>query len=236
MAQGRELGHPFFQKTFLIIFRWVIKLLLRLTISGVENLPRSGPLILIINHIAFSDPFICSALPRFITPIAKKEAFANPFFRWMMNRYGTIPITRGEADITALKLALRVLKREGTILLAPEGTRSPTHQLQPAKPGAVMLAVRSGAPVVPVGITGTHQLVAHWRRGRRAPVHLALGQPFYIRPATGNGRPQRAEMEQMTAEMMYRLAAQLPPEYRGVYSDLSRATATTLTPLTALES
>lgn len=225
-----KLGSPLARKIILFIIRGIMKLLLRFDVSGVDRLPRSGPLIIIINHIAFFDPVVCSRLPRLLTPIAKKEAFRNPFFAWVMNRYGVIPIARGEVDLHALKSALRVLKQGGTILLAPEGTRSPTGQLQRAKGGATMLALRSGAAVVPVGVTGTDRLQTHWRRGRRAPVCLSVGEAFRLRTTT-RGRVKREEMERITEEVMYRLAAQLPPEYRGIYSDLEAATETAIVPL-----
>ena len=94
-----------------------------------------------------------------------------------------------------------------------------------------MLALRSGAPVVPVGITGTHQLKPYWQKIRRAPVNLSVGEPFYIRSMTSGGRASRADMVAMTHEMMYRLARQLPPEFRGIYSNLEEATEKYIVPV-----
>lgn len=228
MVQRSTLGHPVAQKIVIFVLRVAFKLLMRLEISGLDRIPRSGPLIIIINHIAFLDPIICASLPRLITPIAKKEAFDRPAFRLLMNGYGTISVARGEADIQAMRLALKVLKNEGAILLAPEGTRSPNYQLQPGKEGAVMLALRSGAPIVPVGVTGTHQLAASWKRMRRASVCLSVGKPFRLHASSLSGRASREEMVTITREMMYRLAQQLPPAYRGVYHNLAEATHTYL--------
>jgi 1-acyl-sn-glycerol-3-phosphate acyltransferase len=194
-------------------------------VTGVENIPTTGPAIIIINHIAFLDPvMVCAASPRVVIPLAKKEAFDSLLLRLFVKGYGAIPIQRGEADTRAVKSALRVLQHNGVILVAPEGTRSPTYQMQSGKEGAVMLALRTGAWLVPVGITGTQRIRAYWTRLKRAPIQLSIGQPFRLRSTSDNGRPSRAEMSAMTEEAMYRLARQLPPEFRGVYSHLDKAT------------
>ncbi len=212
--------------------RVATKILIRFQAMGLDNIPLSGPVIVVINHIALLDPVIvCGSLPRLATPLAKKEAFDLWIIGFLMRIYGTISIRRGEVDIAAIKAALRVLNNGGLILLAPEGTRSPTRQLQPAKEGAMMLALRSGAAIVPIGVTGTHQLKAHWKKFRRAPVSLSIGKPFYLCPKTKHRRVSRAEMSAMARETMYRLAKQLPKEYRGVYDDLEKATQTYLAPL-----
>ena len=231
MAQHNRLGHPLGRKITVIVVRLVIRLLLRLDVSGLDNLPPTGPVLIVINHIALLDPvLICAIFPRMVTPIAKKEAFDLFFFRALMNVYGTISVNRGEADIGAIKTALRVLRRDGLILLAPEGTRSPTYRLQEGKEGAVVLALRSSATILPVGVTGTHQIKSYWRRFRRAPVQLSIGKPFSLRSATGERHISRAERAAMLREMMYRLAAQLPNEYRGIYHNLEESTEEHLVP------
>ncbi len=140
-----------------------------------------------------------------------------------MTIYGVIPVHRGEGDMNAVKLALRVLKRSGAVLLAPEGTRSPTCQMQPAKDGAVMLALRSNAQIVPIGVTGTHRVKAHWAKLKRPRIQLSVGKPFRLQSLSGNNRLSRSELSAVTEQMMYRLAAQLPPEFRGVYSNVETA-------------
>jgi 1-acyl-sn-glycerol-3-phosphate acyltransferase len=145
--------------------------------------------------------------------------------------YGAIPVKRGEADLQAIKSALRVLKNGGLVLLAPEGTRSPTYQMQAGKEGAALIALRSGATIVPVGVVGTHQVKDYWFSFKRAPVRLSVGKPFCVRPQPANGRRQRGELEAITHEMMYRVARELPIEFRGVYGDVDQATRAYLTPL-----
>lgn len=197
------------------LLRWG---LLRATISGRENIPASGPTVIIINHIAFFDPVVVwMFIPRIVIPMAKIEAFSFPFVGWVMRMGGAIPVQRGEADTRAIKVALQVLKQDECVLLAPEGTRSPNGQLQPAKDGAMMLALRSGAAVLPVAITGTQHLIAHWRKLRRAPVTISIGEPFKLELESGRRRPSREEMASLTEKAMVRLAGLLPPEYRGVY-------------------
>lgn len=225
-------GHAFGYWLQMKTLRILMKLLLRFEITGLEHIPATGPVIIIINHIAFLDPImVFGSVPRRVTPMAKIEAFDQPVWGLFMKVYGAIPVHRGEADTNAIKQALRLLKAGEIVLLAPEGTRSPTHQLQPAKDGATVLALKSGAPIVPIGVTGTHQMKAYLRKLKRAPVHLSVGKPFYVQPPTYDSRLARQEIAAVTREVMYRLAAQLPPEYRGVYSNLGEATGLYLSPI-----
>jgi len=208
----------------LTTWRVLMKLILHFEISGVEYIPAAGPAVIIINHIAFLDPIVVfGGVSRRVVPMAKAEAYDFPIWGLFMKVYGTIPVHRGEADMNAIKQALRMLKAGHIVLVAPEGTRSLTYQMQPAKDGATLLALKSGAPIIPIGVTGTHQVKRHWQKFKRAPVHLAVGEPFYIQPPAANGRLARQEISAVTQEIMCRLAALLPPEYRGVYSNLEKA-------------
>ena len=225
MTETKLPGHPVGRKFLLWLLGLLMKLLLRLEVVCPENIPATGPVILIINHIAFLDPIlVCGISSRPVTPVAKREAFDSFFIGPIMKIYGAIPVRRGEPDLKAIRDMLRVLEEGGVVLLAPEGTRSPTYQMQPAKAGIALLARRSGAIITPVGISGTHRLKSYWTRLRRAPIRLQVGQPFHLRQVSANGRASRAELAVMTDEIMYRLAAQLPPALRGVYDDLEQAT------------
>ncbi len=217
----------------LVALRLLMKTILRFEVSGAENIPPAGPVIIVINHIAFLDPvMVLGSVPRRVVPMAKAEAFELPVFGLFVKVYGTIPVRRGEADMNAVKYALRCLKNGDIVLMAPEGTRSRNYQLQPAKDGAAVLALRSGAPIVPVGVTGTHRAQVYWRRLQRPPVRLSVGRPFKVRFLdSDNGRPSRRELSEITTEIMYQLAAQLPPEFRGVYCHLEQATQTHLLPI-----
>lgn len=209
----------------MVVLRVLMWLITRFEIMGLENIPATGPVVIIINHIAFLDPvMVFGSVPRLVVPMAKSEAFTLPVWGLFMKIYGAIPVRRGEVDMNAIKHALQVLKRGEIILMAPEGTRSRTHQMQPARDGATMLALRSGAPIVPIGVTGTHWVKAHWLRLKRPPIRLSVGKPFRVQlPSSGNGRFSRQEISAITQEAMYRLAAQLPPEFRGVYGNSEEA-------------
>lgn len=230
MIASTILHYTLSQKFILWLLRLLVKLLLRLEINGLENIPSTGPVIMIINHITLFDPvMVCAASPRLVIPMAKKEAF-NSVWGPFLKGYNAIAVHRGEGDIKAVKSALRVLQHNGAVLLAPEGTRSSNHQMQPGKEGAIMLALRSGASLVPIGVTGTERIKTYWTHLKRAPVQLSIGQPFRLDPGSDNGRVSRAEMAAMTQEVMYRLARQLPAAYRGVYCHLEQATEIFLSP------
>jgi 1-acyl-sn-glycerol-3-phosphate acyltransferase len=225
------VGNPKIQRFMMWLLSLLMKLMLRCEISHPERMPASGPVIVIINHIAWLEPIITlGGFGRIVVPMAKQEIFDYFIAGWVMKIYKAIPVRRGEADLHAVKLALQVLKSGGAVLMAPEGTRSRTCQLQAGKAGAVTLALRANAAILPVGVTGTQQVEAYWKRLKRAPVRLSVGPPFWLRPASPQLRPQREELEAMTGEMMVRLARQLPPEWRGVYANLDHTTETYLFP------
>ena len=229
MNKAKLVGNPRIQRFLIWLLGLLMRLLLRCEISHPERMPSTGPVIVIINHIAWLEPIITLAgFTRIVVPMAKQEIFDYFLAGWIMRLYQAIPVHRGEADLHAVKLALQVLKNGGAVLMAPEGTRSRNCQLQTGKAGAVTLALRANAAILPVGVTGTQQVETYWKRLKRAPVRLSVGPPFWLRPAAAHLRPQRQELEAMTREMMYRLARQLPPECRGVYANLDQATETYL--------
>jgi 1-acyl-sn-glycerol-3-phosphate acyltransferase len=159
---------------------------------------------------------------RDIVPLAKAEAFEMPLMRYFVRKWGAIRINRGEADLTALKSAFDYLKRGDVVMLYAEGHRSKTGLIQ-GQEGSAYLALKSNAVVVPVAIWGTEGFPLKWvGQLRRMQVHIHFGQPFRFRQ-TG-GRLPREHFRSMTDEAMYRIAEQLPPEWRGVYSDMSLAT------------
>lgn len=211
------------RKLINVWLRTLYFLLLRLEVSGAENVPLTGPLILMINHIHALDPFIVvGVFPRPVTPMSKIEVFDLPLIGILAQAYGAFPIRRGQVDKRALRQSFRVLQEEGVLLIAPEGTRSPTHSLQWGKEGMALIAVRTGAPIIPVAVTGTEHAGRYWQRLRRAPVHIVIGKPFRL--DAGEKQARRPLLRAMTDEAMYRLAAILPPEYRGVYGNLREAT------------
>ena len=229
LQEGRYIHQRFAWRRRLL--RWLLRtvgmtLLTKLdAVQGVEHVPTQGPAILYFNHIAFVDPVvILHVVPRDVVPMAKIEAYDYPLIGILPRIYGVIPVRRGEVDRRAIREALAVLEAGELLLIAPEGTRNP--QMQQAKLGLAYLAVRTGAPLVPVAVEGTEGFpsLPFLPRWRQPGVRLTFGRPDLT-------RPDRRLLRQMTDEAMYLLAAMLPPHRRGYYADLSRATRETIVPL-----
>ena len=194
--------------------------------EGLEHIPLTGPLIVYFNHIGFIDPIIVvSCIPRNGVPMARHDVFSIPLWGIFPRIWDVIPVRRGEADRQALRGALRVLRAGETVLIAPEGTRSP--QLQQGKVGLAYLAVRSQAVMVPGAIEGTPGFPSlSPSRRRRGGASVRFGRGFRFR--TEIARPGREELRRMTDEAMYVLSALLPEQRRGVYADLDQATTDTV--------
>jgi 1-acyl-sn-glycerol-3-phosphate acyltransferase len=196
-------------------------------VEGLEHFPLSGPAIFMINHIAFIDPIVVLHVsPRDIVPLAKIEVYNYPFVGIFPKLWGVIPVRREEFDRRAVQQVLRVLQAGETVLVAPEGTRD--EQLSRGKEGVAYLASHSMAPIVPVAIEGTTGFPAlrYSRRWREPGAHIRFGRPFSFRSELK--RPDREQLRVMTDEAMYILAAMLPENRRGYYSDLSKATQDTI--------
>lgn len=196
--------------------RLFYRALIRHTVVGREHVPQAGPAIVMINHVAWPDPFVVlAALGRPITPMAKVELFEDWKMRWLVGPYGAIPVHRGDVDTQALRSATEVLNQGGLVLISPEGTRSKTGGLIEAQEGMAYLAARARAPILPVAIIGSTRVNAELKRLRRARITIAVGAPFLLDP--GGAKLDRAELRRLTDEAMRRLAALLPEEMRGVY-------------------
>lgn len=198
------------------------------SVEGLENVPSRGPVILCYNHINLIDPFVSMhVLKRDVIPLAKIEAFSYPIVGILPRIYGVIPVHRGEVDRRALQASLDVLAQNEMILISPEGTRN--DALIKGKPGTVFIAFHAGSPpIVPVGIDNTIGFPTYpfSRRWRQTGADIKFGRPFRFR--LGSKRPGKEEMDRMTDEMMFTIAALLPPHRRGEYGNLSLATQETL--------
>jgi 1-acyl-sn-glycerol-3-phosphate acyltransferase len=205
-----------------IVLRVLFKLLFRLEVLGLENVPLEGPLILMINHVNFLDPVLAGGvMPREVTPLSKAELFRHPILGIFVRLYGALPVRRGEVDRWALRRSLEILRRGEALLMAPEGTRSHVPGLQRGRNGISYIAVRAGAPILPVAIVGGDKFFPNLKRFRRTPIRIIIGKPFRFSP--GEGKVKREKLRKLTEEAMYQLAALLPPEYRGLYSNLDAA-------------
>ncbi len=197
----------------------LIALLCRVDDAQIARVPAAGPLILVTNHVNFLEiPVLHSRLrPRRVIGLAKAEAWENRLLGWLFDLWGAIPVRRGETDLGALRKCLEVLESGGILAIAPEGTRSRDGRLQRGHSGVVTLALRSGAPILPLAFYGGEKLGANLRRLRRTPFHIVVGEPFSL--TSGEERVTQERRREMADEIMHRLAALLPPAYRGVYAD-----------------
>lgn len=196
----------------------------RLYVEGWENIPAQGPVILMGNHISALDPVVMISFypDRDIVPLAKVEAWDQFFLRYFVRHWGAIPTVRGKADLSALKEALAVIQSGDIAMLYAEGTRGRAG-LQRGEEGSAYLAAKCGASVVPVGIWGTRDFPHYWfGEFQRMPVYIRFGRPFRFKQS--GKRIPLDQLGQMTNEAMYRIAALLPPEWRGIYSELDLAT------------
>lgn len=198
--------------------RGITSVLCQIERQQLDKIPRQGPLILVTNHINFLDvPLVFSHLqPRPLTGFAKSETWDNPWMAALFNVIGAIPIRRGEADLTAIHEGLRALEQGKLLAIAPEGTRSGHGRLQPGRPGVVLLALKSGAPLLPFAFWGSETFHTNLRRLRRTPFNVRVGSPFILDP--GGEKVTSAVRQAMTYEIMCQLAQLLPPAYHGVYA------------------
>jgi 1-acyl-sn-glycerol-3-phosphate acyltransferase len=197
----------------------------RVSIEGaLDEIPQGGPLIIAANHASNLDvPVIGSwlipRLGRRIHWLGKRELFDWPVIGWIAANGGVHPVDRGGADVEAFRLAQRILDEGHVLFVFPEGTRSPDGSLQEARDGVALLALRTGAPIVPIGISGSEGV---WPKGQRLPhpggrVKVRIGRPFRPADELPEGTDRAAAKRRTTDLIMRRIAELLPPRQRGVY-------------------
>jgi len=222
-----EFKYTFTERITNNIFFSLLKLSIRMDADELQNIPTKGPLILFTNHINFLEgPIVYITLqkiqPRALTGFAKIEFWDNPITAFLFDTWDAIPLKRGEADLNAIKEAVARIKAGQVFAMAPEGTRSRSGRLQRAHPGIAMLGYMSEASIIPIACYGHENYKSEWKRLRRPLFNLTVGQPFRL---DADGQKIKGTMRQkMADEMMYRLSAMLPEQYRGEYADLSQAT------------
>jgi 1-acyl-sn-glycerol-3-phosphate acyltransferase len=200
--------------------RLAFALLTDLRILGRENLPEEGPLIVVANHFNFGDPAaVIRATP---WPLDFLGGFempdAPPILAWIPKVWGYYAVRRGAASRTAMRASVAVLAQGGILGIFPEGG-SWAEVLRPARPGTAYVATRTGAPILPIGIDGMTEVFPSLRHGRRATVTLRIGRPFGPFRLTRRGQERRKELDEIGDEIMRHIAALIPPERRGVYSE-----------------
>ena len=199
--------------------RALLALTCRIDAAEMQRIPDKGPLILVSNHInSLEAPVVYTRLmPRPATAFAKAETWSHTLYGPLARLWGAIPLHRGEADAEAFRSALDALAAGKILAVAPEGTRSHDGKLQQGLPGVVLLAERSGAPLLPIACYGHEHYRRNVGRLKRTDFHVRVGEPFAL--DLGGKRAGRALRQAAADEIMARIAALLPPAYRGLYAD-----------------
>jgi 1-acyl-sn-glycerol-3-phosphate acyltransferase len=203
---------------FLVLF----SLLTRLSVVGNENFSKIGGYIVAANHLSVLEVVLVYCLIRRddATGLVAKNHQKSFLFRSFVNIIHGIWLNRDEPDSQAFRSTIKHLKNGGVIGLSPEGTRSPTGALIPAKNGVALLADMAKVPIVPVGIAGTWKITKQILTLKRPRITVHIGKPFIL-PAID--RKNRDEgLQNNTDEIMCQIAALLPPDLRGVYADYPR--------------
>ena len=199
----------------------------RITVEGaIDEIPREGPVIIAADHASNFDAVVLGSwlipkIGRRFQWLGKKELFAWPVVGWIASHGGVHPVDRGSADVEAFRLARRILDEGHALFVFPEGTRSHDGALGRGRDGVAVLALRSGAPIVPIGIAGSY---AVWPRGQKLPhpgghVTVRVGSPFRLADELPAGSDRRAAKGLATDLIMRRIAGLLPPSQRGPYGD-----------------
>lgn len=208
------------RRAFRLFARGLAKLLtflyLKAEVRGIENFPKNGPALIVINHLGDADAVLLAAsIPATIDGMGKIELnehwLVGPIFR----AYGVIWVHRGRPDRKAVRAALDGLSQGRFVAIAPEGRESVVGALEEGTEGAAFLAMKSGAPIVPVAMTGTENetVYGNMHRWKRTPATLTVGKPFRLKEY-----PDRQVMLcEGTRQIMGSLAELLPESYRGKY-------------------
>jgi 1-acyl-sn-glycerol-3-phosphate acyltransferase len=218
-AETITRSHPLIRRTLKALFRCVFTLLTRTEVRGLKHVPHSGPLIFAGNHLSPIDSVLSGIhVPWPIEPLALTDLFLVPGTGTLLRLYGVIPVNRDAHDGVAMALALEALAQGKIVGILPEGRVSVTGGLERARTGVAYLALASGVPVVPAAVTGTERALADLRRLRLPRLTLTFGEPLHFGREDLAGPGRHARLREVADQIMYRIAAMLPPHYRGVYS------------------
>ena len=199
----------------------ITDLAFRVDSAELAKVPSHGPLILITNHVHMPEipTLFLRLVPRPVTGMLLASRWDNALLRWMLNTFHIIPLRRGEADLAGLRLGLEMLGKGYIVIVDPEGTRSHDGRLQVGRAGAVLMALRSGAPLIPVVHYGSENYLQNLRHLRRTDFHFVVGKPFHIDPKLATSLHQLRQP--IIDEVMAQMATLLPLQYRGAYANMN---------------
>jgi 1-acyl-sn-glycerol-3-phosphate acyltransferase len=180
----------------------------RLRVEGAEHVPAAGPCVLAANHASYIDPIVlATACPRPVQFIVDREQYYRPLVHWIAARTGAIPVENDPRDLGSLRRALLALRQGAVLGIFPEGGRSDDGRLKPAKPGAALLALRAGVPLVPAGIVGAYRAYSRYHRfPHPAPITVRFGDPLPF-PAAWQRHATKEHLEEATALVMAAIGA-----------------------------
>jgi 1-acyl-sn-glycerol-3-phosphate acyltransferase len=202
--------------------RTLTGLMFRVDATQLTKVPRHGPLIIVTNHVHIPEipTLYTRLLPRKVHGMALAERVLDRnIVGGILRLFGTIPVWRGEADLNALRTGIKVLSEGNILLLDPEGTRSHNGCLQKGHPGAILMALHCGAPLLPVVHYGSENYPENLRCLRRTDLKYVVGRPFRVDPR--GERVTHDIRQRMVDEVMVQMAGLLPPQYQGVYAGMT---------------
>jgi 1-acyl-sn-glycerol-3-phosphate acyltransferase len=211
-----------FRQVFRPIFRMVFHLLSNVRVVGLENVPKSGPYLITINHVSlFEPPFLLAFWPIAPEGAGAVDIWDRPGQGILVRLYHGIPVHRGEFDRQSLQTMIAVLQSGRPLLLAPEGGRAHELGMRRALPGVAYVVEKTHVPVVPVGIVGaTDDFLNRGLHLHRPAIEMRIGQPFSLPPVEGKGAVRRQALQANADQIMQAIATLVPPEYHGVYHNL----------------
>jgi 1-acyl-sn-glycerol-3-phosphate acyltransferase len=180
------------------LFGTFTRSMMRLKAYGRERVPREGGAVLAVNHFSYADPpALGTVCPRRIVFVAKVELHGVPGFGPLMRAHGALAVRRGESDREALRRMRETVRNNELLGLFVEGTRQTSGVPGEAKPGAAMVAIQEGVPVIPAAIHGSQ----HWQWGKWSPVSVAFGEPMRFDEYPRNSRGYREATEEIQSEI-----------------------------------
>ena len=222
-AGGSNYSLPWYSRVFRSMsrafFRNLFRLLSRVQITGVENIPAEGAYIIAVNHVSiFEPPLITAFWPRSIEVAGAVEILDRPIQSQIMRLYGTIPVHRERFDRQLLIALVDRLEAGRPVLIFPEGTRSRKPGLQQASTGVAYIAAKARVNVLPVGVAGTDILAAEIRKFRRTQLIMSVGKMIELPEIPWRSAERREILRLQTERIMHAIADLLPSAYHGLYA------------------
>jgi len=209
------------KKAVLIVIGLLCKVFLSWKVSGKENVPATGPLVLVSNHVHIMDTILIPiSFPRWINFMAKRELFNNPLLGFILRWAGAFPILRqgvvGDKRDT-MRNAMTILEKGEVLGMFPEGKRNSDGVLSRGKAGPAVIALKAGVPLIPVAVSGMENLKGMSWLWKRPLINISIGETFSV-PAV-KGRFNKTAMKALTDLMMKKIAVMLPEGKQGIYGD-----------------